>query len=204
MSTKLWDQSHSPGSFLSIHWFAKSGVPWMKSETGPHGGQGETEETDHSRWVGGRCNEQRNLHMGFVSCSCKMSVFLHTLIRILKVCTEALTDFSHACSPDGLNILLSQGYVLEAAASMGIAGWTYVPRVKEGVRSLWLPVSSFRFHWRSCPPNDLLQHTSTTQVNVRDRYCTWSFPAPASSWLSGPTASCSGRLTNTLPSYPFI
>ena len=51
-----------------------------------------------------------------------MSRFLHALIRLLKVHTEALTDFRHAFSPDGLNTLLSQGYVLEAAASMGIAG----------------------------------------------------------------------------------
>lgn len=39
---------------------------------------------------------------------------LHLLARILKVYTEALTEFSHIYCPDILNnLLLSQGSVLE-------------------------------------------------------------------------------------------
>lgn len=59
-------------------------------------------------------------------------------IRILKVYIEALTGFSHIFSPNGLNTLLSQDYILELVAGMGTVGGTHIPRTGEGIRSLWL------------------------------------------------------------------
>ena len=63
--------------------------------------------------MGGRFNKEGNLTMLAMG-GCKMSSSLHLPPRILKVYTEALTGFSHAYSPDGLNnTILSQSCVLE-------------------------------------------------------------------------------------------
>ena len=51
--------------------------------------------------------------------------------------------FRHVASPDGLNnTLLSQGCVLETAASVEIVGRMNIPRTGERVRNHWLPGSS--------------------------------------------------------------
>lgn len=75
--------------------FSKSGVSWVKSETGPiHEGQGETEETNHSRLVGNSCNKQgnfkyiRDLFLG--GHKTNRSPYLPN--RMSKVYVEALTD----------------------------------------------------------------------------------------------------------------
>ena len=63
--------------------------------------------------------------------------------RILRIYIQALTEFSHLASPDGLNnTLLSQGCVLEVAVSVETLGRMYIPRTGEGVRSFQLPGSS--------------------------------------------------------------
>ena len=64
-----------------------------------------------------------------------MSRSLQLPARIWKVYTEALTGFSHVFSITGLNnTSLSQGYVLETAASMGRVGRTYIPKTEEGIQ----------------------------------------------------------------------
>lgn len=53
---------------------------------------------------------------------------------------EFLTGFSRVQYPSGFNTnLLSQGYFLEMAGSMGIVGGRYILRMGEGERSLCLP-----------------------------------------------------------------
>lgn len=86
--------------------------------------------------VGGRFSKQENLHMRLALNGCKTSRSLHMPVRILKVYIKAFIGFSHVFSPDSLNILLSQGYVLETAPSVGMVGGTYIPRTEEGVKSL--------------------------------------------------------------------
>ena len=51
----------------------------------------------------------------------------------LKSYIEALTGSSHVFSPDGLNILLSQVYVLEIVPSVGKVGVTHIPKTGEKV-----------------------------------------------------------------------
>ena len=81
---------------------------------------------------GGSFNKPGNLQTKFVLGGCKMSRSLPLPPRILSF-IEALTGFSHVFSPDGPNnILLSQGYVLETAPSVGMVGHTYNPRTGEG------------------------------------------------------------------------
>lgn len=81
-----------------------------------------------------------------------MSRSPHPPTGILKI--MSLSGFRHIFSPDGLNnTLLSQGYVLETATSMGIVGDTHVPRMggssdclSPADRSTWghiLSVNSF-------------------------------------------------------------
>ena len=56
-----------------------------------------------------------------------MSRSPHPPTRILKI--MSLSGFRHIFSPDELkNTLLSQGYVLQTATSMGIVGGTHVSR----------------------------------------------------------------------------
>ena len=57
-------------------------------------------------------------------------------VRILKVYIAPIMGFSHISSPYGLNnTLLSQGYILKTAASMGIVGKMYIPRIGDRVRN---------------------------------------------------------------------
>lgn len=74
-------------------------------------------------------------------------------LQNLKV-YEALMEFSHVSSPDGLyNTSISHGDTLRMAATVGRVRRSRVPRTGEGVWSLWWPGSSWRvksFWW---PPN---------------------------------------------------
>lgn len=80
-------------------------------------------QADHPRLVGGRFSNPGNLHKSPVLVSCKMSRSPHLPTRILKIDIQASIGFSHAFNPNGLsNTLLSQGYVLETAGSMGMVG----------------------------------------------------------------------------------
>ena len=118
-------------------------------------------EVNHSRLRGGRFNKQGTLHMRLVLIGCKMSRSLYPPTRILKVHTEASTGFSHVYCPDGLNnTLLSQGCVLETVSTMGRVGEMYMPRSREGVRSLWLPGSSSQMKQQSHPLEEPLQQLS--------------------------------------------
>ena len=77
-------------------------------------------ETDHSRLVNGGFNKQENLCTRLILGSHKRSRSPQAPARILKVCIELLTKFSHVSSPDGLNsTLLSQGCVLENSSCCG-------------------------------------------------------------------------------------
>ena len=89
-------------------WSSRKYISFLVCKWDPvHKGQRETEGTDQSILVGG----------------CKMSRYLHSTTRILKVYTEALTGFSHIYHPNDLNnTLLSQGCVLETAPSVGTVG----------------------------------------------------------------------------------
>lgn len=58
--------------------------------------------------VGGSFNKQRNLHRKLV-------------LGILKINRSLYLPASHKISPDDLNTLLSEGFILKTAASMGIA-----------------------------------------------------------------------------------
>lgn len=60
--------------------------------------------------------------------------------RVLGLYIEALMGSRHIECPDGLNnTLLSQGYVLEMAPTVGTVGKTYIPRTGERLRSLRFP-----------------------------------------------------------------
>ena len=90
-------------------------------------------EADRSRLVGGRFNKQGNLHMRLVLGHFKTSGSLHPPPRSLKVCVEALMEFSHGYRPDGINnTLFSQGSGLEAAPAVGMLGRMYIPRTGWG------------------------------------------------------------------------
>lgn len=61
-----------------------------------------------------------------------MSRSPHPPAKILKDYLEAFTKFDHVFSPDTLNDpLLSQGYILETAPSVGIVEGTYFSRTEE-------------------------------------------------------------------------
>ena len=99
----------------------------MKFKTGPPYTEGKEKlkkVADHSRLVGGRFNNQRNLlHMRLVIDGPKRSRSPYTLTRILKVYIEALTGFSHITNPDGLNnTVFSQGCILESISHCGNTG----------------------------------------------------------------------------------
>lgn len=61
----------------------------------------------HSRIVGGSFNKQRNLHRRLV-------------LGSLKISRSLYLPASHIFSPDDLNTLLSEGFILKTAASTGI------------------------------------------------------------------------------------
>ena len=94
-------------------------------------------ETEPSRSVGGRCNNQGNLHTRLVLGGYKMCRSQHLPSKILKVYIEALTSFSHIYTRQIVPIpKLSQGSVLEMAPVTGTMGGVYVPRTEKVVRSL--------------------------------------------------------------------
>lgn len=73
--------------------------------------------------------------MRLVLDSHKMSRFTHPSPKLLKVNIESLTGFIHVYHPDGLNnTILSQGYISEAASSVGKASRTHIPRTGKSVR----------------------------------------------------------------------
>lgn len=95
-------------------------------------GKWPKKEAGHSRLIGGRFNKQGNLYTRLALVGHKMSRSTCACTRtspfpwILEVYIEALTEFSHILSPDGLsNTLHSQGCVLEIAPSTGMVGRMY-------------------------------------------------------------------------------
>ena len=94
-------------------------------------------EAGHSRLVGGSFNVQGNLQMRLVLGGCKTNKSLYLPAKILQVCIEASPGIRHIFSPDGLNdTLFSQGYVIATAPSVGMGEIMYLPRKREGMRSL--------------------------------------------------------------------
>ena len=77
-----------------------------------------------------------------------MSRFLPPASRISRVYIESFTGFRHVCHPGGPNNpFLSQVCVLETARTVGTVGqMMYIPRTREGVKSVWLPRSSSQFN----------------------------------------------------------
>ena len=110
--------------FANWHLYIKGKERWKK-------------EAAHTRFVSDKFHKLGDLSMRLVFGSSKISRFQHPPVRVLKVCIKVLTKFGHLLSPDGLNnTFLSQGYVLETAASMRIVRGTYISRTAEQVRSL--------------------------------------------------------------------
>lgn len=75
-----------------VPWFTTTGVPRVKSETGPHIGRVRRDlnkRKANSRMAGGGFNKQGNLHRRLVLGGHKMSRFPHPPARILKVHIEA-------------------------------------------------------------------------------------------------------------------
>lgn len=69
---------------------------------------------------------------GLSQAAARLSRSPHQSTRTLKVYIEALIGFGHIYHPDDLNTtLLSQGYILETAPSVGMMGRTYIPRTEE-------------------------------------------------------------------------
>lgn len=105
------------------------------SQTGPGYTEGQEKpkkEADQSRLIGGRFNKKGKLRVSLVFSSHKRSRSPQPPTRILKVYIEALTVLRHVFSPVGLSdALLSEGCVLEKAASMGIVDGMYIPRAGE-------------------------------------------------------------------------
>lgn len=135
-------------------WLETSGIPWVKSETSFHTGSAK-KDTDHARLVGGRLNNQGNLHRRVGQ---PQSRFPHPPPRILKVYIEALPGFAHIIRPDGLrSILQSQGCVLENGSHCGNSGQKDHSKDREGPRSSQLPGSRSWVNWRSHPLHDLLR-----------------------------------------------
>ena len=89
--------------------------------------------------------------------------------RILEVYIEALTGFSHVYCPDGLsNTILSQGYLLVIAPTVGTMGREYIPRTGvwggEEPPKDWVQLSDV--NWWSLPLHDLLQHMCNYQARI--------------------------------------
>lgn len=79
----------------------------MKLKTGPPYTEDKRrlkEEENHATLVGGRFNEQRNLHEACQG-SPKRIRYSYTPARILKPQREDLTEFSHLSGPDSLRTI---------------------------------------------------------------------------------------------------
>ena len=99
------------------------------------GKERQKKEADHSRLVGGRFNKQGDLLTKLVLGSHKMNRSLPSSTKLLQVYIEALMGVQSHISPDGLkDILLSQGYTLERAASVWKVGRMCIPRMGLGWR----------------------------------------------------------------------
>lgn len=111
------------------------------------GREKSTEEASHSRQVGGKSNQQANLHA--------------SLIYI-----ETLMGFSHISCPDGLRIAsLSQSCILGAALGMGKAS-RIIPRTEEGGGGLQLPPCSSRVNGWSWPLKDISHWTENLETDI--------------------------------------
>lgn len=97
----------------------------MKLKTGPPYTEDKRrlkEEENHATLVGGRFNEQRNLHEACQG-SPKRIRYSYTPARILKPHREDLTELSHLSGPDSLsNTALSQGCNLGSISYCGNSG----------------------------------------------------------------------------------
>lgn len=115
------------------------------------------ERGSRSSLGGGRFNKTGNSQTRLGGGSRKTRRSPRPPARIFKVYIEALTGFSHICHPDSLiNTLFSQDYVLGTATTVGKVSRTYIPRMREGVRSLQLPGSISGVNQWSHPLDDLL------------------------------------------------
>lgn len=89
--------------------------------------------------------------------ACKRIQFLQPPLAIIKVYTEALTEFTDVYYPDTLNItFLSQGYILGAASGTGEGKWNAHFKDKILVGSLQLPSSASLVNQQSHLLDDLL------------------------------------------------
>ena len=70
-------------------------------------------QAGYSRLVGDRVNKKATY---------KMHRALLLPSRILKVCIETLTGFSHIYCPDSINTLLSHGFLLKNGSYCGNSG----------------------------------------------------------------------------------
>lgn len=143
----------------------------MQSETSSHTWRAgkDQREVGHSRLAGGRLNKEGEVHMRLVLGGHKMSRFSHPPARIFKVSIKALAGVGHVCHPDGLNNLLSQGYVLRSASLW--EWWAERPFQAKGkaVRSSGLPGPACR-----SPGGHVLSGTSSNSGRWGDFIQTWT------------------------------
>lgn len=111
----------------------------MKLKTGPPYTEDKRrlkEEENHVTLVGGRFNEQRNLHEACQG-SPKRIRYSYTPARILKPQREDLTEFSHLSGPDSLsNTVLSQGCNLGSISYCGNSGQSAHSKTGRGAKPL--------------------------------------------------------------------
>ena len=107
---------------------------------------------NHSRVAGGGFNKQGNVRdLSWATRSLQPA-------QILKVNTEALTEFSHIYHPGSLNSsLLSQAGSLGQLLGLEKASRMHIPRAGVGIRSLLFPGSSSQVNRWSHPLDDLPQ-----------------------------------------------
>lgn len=110
---------------LALCWFATSGVPQVKSESGPQYMEGKErlkKEADHSRLIGGRFKKQRTDIWGLSWAARQVDVRPLSTI-ILKVYREHLTGFSNVHYQDGLNnAYLFKAVSLKMSPTVGPVG----------------------------------------------------------------------------------
>ena len=93
-----------------------------------------------------------------------MSSSPHPPTRILKLYTEILTGFSHVYRPDGLNnTLFCQGSILEQLPLWEQCAEGVHPKDRGANAKPLIPGSTLWVNQRSCPLQDLLQHSSPSR-----------------------------------------
>lgn len=93
----------------------------------------------------------KGTYTGSLSWAAARWVGLLPYLPNLKHLYRTLSWFNHIFSPPGPNTnWLSQGCVLEMSLPGGTVGRAYIPRTREGLRSLWLPGASWRVNPCSC------------------------------------------------------